>query len=72
MKKPILVKALFCLLTITLLGSFDVTNVNADHKVIEGGNCKWATREVSAGWEAVCISTGVGYSCSCGTVKKYY
>lgn len=39
---------------------------------IAGDNCKWGTREVSAGWEAICISTGVGYTCSCGSVKKYY
>ncbi len=33
--------------------------------------CKWATRETSSGWEAICISSGVGYVCSCGDVKPY-
>lgn len=36
------------------------------------GHCNWATREVSAGWEAICIKGGPGYECTCGDVKKYY
>ena len=37
-----------------------------------GGECRWATRETWQGWEAICISTGVGYNCTCGEVKPYY
>lgn len=33
------------------------------------GKCRWGTREVSGGWEAICIVSGVGYTCSCGEVK---
>lgn len=36
------------------------------------GKCNWATREVSAGWEAICIKGGPGDECTCGDVKKYY
>ena len=35
------------------------------------GSCNWATREVSNGWEAICIKGGPGFSCTCGDVKPY-
>ncbi len=37
-----------------------------------GGDCRWATRTTWQGWEAICISSGVGYNCSCGSTKPYY
>ena len=36
------------------------------------GAKKREARETSQGWEAICISTGVGYVCHCGDVKPYY
>lgn len=37
-----------------------------------GFSCKWGTRELGGGtWEAICIKTGVGYSCDCGDTKLY-
>lgn len=36
------------------------------------GNCYWASREESQGWQAICIDCGVGYSCKCGATKNYY
>lgn len=49
-----------------------LANVEALAQNEGGGGCRWATRETWQGWEAICISTGVGYDCSCGEVKPYY
>ena len=38
----------------------------------ELSECRWATRETSSGWEAICIMTGIGYVCQCGAVTPYY
>lgn len=37
----------------------------------DGTGCGWATREISSGWQAICINDGPGYECTCGSVKDY-
>ncbi|WP_298552307.1 NVEALA domain-containing protein [uncultured Parabacteroides sp.] len=54
------------------LSDLALRNVEALANGEESGACNWATREVSAGWEAICINGGPGYSCTCGEVKSYY
>ena len=49
-----------------------MNNVEALAQNEGGDGCRWATRETSQGWEAICIITGVGYDCTCGDVKPYY
>uniref|UniRef100_UPI002598310D NVEALA domain-containing protein n=1 Tax=uncultured Parabacteroides sp. TaxID=512312 RepID=UPI002598310D len=44
------------------LSDLALANVEALASGEGGGSCNWATREVSAGWEAICISGGPGYS----------
>lgn len=48
-----------------------IINYTGNKNSLKAGECRWATREVSNGWEAICISTGVGYTCTCGAVKEY-
>jgi hypothetical protein len=73
MKKRILFFAFAIMLAIpALVASAQNHELTEQEDQISGDSCKWASREVSAGWEAVCISTGVGYTCTCGSVKKYY
>ena len=54
------------------LSDLALSNVEALADGEGGGNCRWATRETWQGWEAICITTGIGYSCTCGEVKPYY
>ena len=54
------------------LSDLALENVEALASGEGSGSCNWATREVAAGWEAICISGGPGYSCHCGDVKRYY
>lgn len=55
------------------LSSLALQNIEALAEGEDGdGLCNWATREVSAGWEAFCINGGPGYACDCGDVKPYY
>ncbi|MDR2917540.1 MAG: NVEALA domain-containing protein [Tannerella sp.] len=56
------------------LSEFAIENVEALAGGETGGSgeCQWATRQTSGGWEAICIRTGVGYNCTCGDVKPYY
>ncbi len=54
------------------LSDLALGNVEALATGESGGGCRWATRETWQGWEAICISTGVGYECSCGSTKPYY
>ena len=54
------------------LSDLALANVEALAQSEGGGGCRWATRETWQGWEAICISTGVGYDCTCGEVKPYY
>jgi hypothetical protein len=54
------------------LSDLTLKNVEALAQSEGGGGCRWATRETWLGWEAICISTGVGYDCTCGSVKPYY
>ncbi|MFP4022930.1 MAG: hypothetical protein ACLFVR_00275 [Thiohalospira sp.] len=70
MKKRILFGIIFILgitATYTAISKDQPQGLTVD----KGLTCKWATRETSSGWEAICISTGVGYSCTCGAVKPY-
>ena len=55
------------------LSDLALANIEALAEGEDGdGLCNWATREVSAGWEAICINGGPGYACDCGDVKPYY
>jgi len=72
MKKKLFVFVAFIALAFgAFISNADGTTVIKDQFASDDLECKWATRETSAGWEAICISTGVGYSCTCGSVKNY-
>lgn len=53
------------------MSSVEQENISAMLDKSASFSCRWGTREVSNGWEAICIKTGVGYSCECGDVKYY-
>lgn len=55
-----------------VLSDLALSNIEALAQDTGSGSCNWGTREVSAGWEAICINGGPGYSCTCGLVKPYY
>jgi hypothetical protein len=56
----------------TALTGVALENVEALADSESGASCQWASRETWQGWEAICIVTGVGYDCPCGSVKTYY
>ncbi len=69
MKKKLIIGAIFLS---TLSFTFSAFSNDNDNDCIEPEmECRWATRETSSGWEAICIETGVGYICTCGSVKQY-
>ena len=84
MKKKILIFTSICVVAIASLVNINFNNYSliSDTSLgnisimaeaqAEGGTCRWATRETSQGWQAICISSGVGYYCNCGDVKNYY
>lgn len=76
--KKIIAKAsiAFFLVMVLILGASSMNSGNCQNHDLKKKSddetvCKWSTRQTGGVWEAYCHADGVGYTCTCGTVKTY-